>query len=66
MKYMINYANSNYARTQKLCSKSGLIFGFDKIIEYSEKNIDKEFKAKNAEILRQKRGNGLWLCIMVS
>lgn len=61
MKYMINYANSNYARTQKLCSKSGLIFGFDKIIEYSEKNIDKEFKAKNAEILRQKRGNGLWL-----
>lgn len=61
MRYLINYADSNYEKTQKLCSKSGFRFGFDKVIEYTEKNIDKDFKIENAEILRQKRGNGLWL-----
>ena len=61
MRYLINYANSSYEQAQKLCSKSGLKFGFDKIIECSEKDIDNDFKIGNAEILQQKRGNGLWL-----
>ena len=43
MKYLINYANGAYKKTQHLNTKSAGKYGFDKIIEYSEADVDKDF-----------------------
>lgn len=62
MKLLINYANRFFTQSQKLNSQTGIqTGGFDKVISYSPKHIGRDFFAKNAHILRQKRGNGYWL-----
>ena len=62
MKLLINYANAQYTQSQKLNSKTGLaVAGFDKVISYRPRDIDKFFFLNNAEILSQKEGNGYWL-----
>ena len=62
MRYLINYANENYRSAQKLNTWSARIIArFDRIIEYSDKDIDGDFYCKNKRILDIKRGNGLWL-----
>ncbi len=62
MNYLINYANETYRKTQKLNTWTGKHFGkFDKVIEYSDKDIDEDFYYANKRILDKKRGNGLWL-----
>lgn len=62
MKILINYADNYYYRSQKLNSKTGLeVAGFDKVIEYSKKDIDKKFIKKNAMIINANRGAGYWL-----
>jgi len=62
MKVLINYANSKYESSQKLNSKTGLeTGGFDEVISYSPKDLDKEFFEQNKKILSQKKGNGYWL-----
>lgn len=61
-KILINYANGAFKESQKLNSKTGLeVGGFDKVIEYGPKNIDKKFYKKNKHILSQLRGAGYWL-----
>ena len=60
MKYLISYANNAYRDAQKLNSKTGRKY-FDKVIEYTENDIDKEFRSKHEDIFEEKRGNGLWL-----
>ncbi|MFH0808033.1 MAG: hypothetical protein V1888_00215 [archaeon] len=61
-KILINYANDAFKKSQKLNSKTGLEVGnFDRVIEYSPKDIDKKFYEKNKHILTQLRGGGYWL-----
>ena len=53
MKVLINYADSKYKYVQKICSYTGYRKGkFDKVIEYSPKDIDRDFYKANEEILK--------------
>ena len=62
MKVLINYANSSYRQYQEYNSKTGLSKGgFDKVIEYSPKDIDPQYYSSNKSILDIERGAGLWL-----
>jgi hypothetical protein len=61
-KVLINYANDAFRESQKKNTKTGIeVAGFDSVIEYSPKDIDKKFYRKNKYILRQLRGGGYWL-----
>lgn len=61
-KILINYADDNYKKTQKVNSWTGInIAKFDKVYSFSPKDIDEEFYNANKKILDIKRGNGLWL-----
>lgn len=61
-KILINYANDAFKESQKLNTKTGEeVGGFDRVIEYSPKDINKRFYEKNKEILSQLRGGGYWL-----
>ncbi len=61
-KILINYTNDAYKKSQKLNSKTGMEVGnFDRVIEYSPKDIDEKFYKKNKHILKQLRGGGYWL-----
>ena len=35
--------------------------GFDKVMEYSPEDLDEEFRRKNEQILKHKKGGGYWL-----
>jgi len=61
-KILINYANEAFKESQKKNSETGMKVGnFDRVIEYSEKDINKNFYEKNKHILNQARGGGYWL-----
>ena len=62
MRVLINYANHNYAKAQRINSLTGKwIAGFNKIIEYSPGDIDDVFAKEHSYVLSIERGNGLWL-----
>ena len=62
MKYLINYADKKYYKSQKLNTRTGYsIAHFDKIIEYNKKSIDSDFVNKNKYIINSLRGAGYWL-----
>lgn len=59
---LINYANELFRKAQKLNTFTAKkIGGFDKIIEYSDKDIDEDYYNLHKNILCNPRGNGLWL-----
>jgi len=62
MKVLINFADDNFRKSQKLNSFTGKhIGGFDKIYEFSPADIDDKFLEENKAIFEQKRGCGYWL-----
>ncbi len=62
MKVLINFGNRSYYHSQKINSQSGLSVGdFDQSIQYTPRDIDREFWQKNQRVLSQKRGAGYWL-----
>jgi hypothetical protein len=64
MIYLINYGNEPYSKMQKFQSYTAKRFGvFDKIIEFSDKDVAKDsgFFNANKKILSIKKGNGLFL-----
>ena len=62
MKLLINYANKPFKTSQKINSATGLhLAGFDKVMSYSPKDIDRNFYRRNRKILSRRRGNGYWL-----
>lgn len=61
MIYAINYANKKWFPAQKLNAKTAKKYGADKVIMYTDEDIDNEFYEKNKHILTQSRGNGYWL-----
>ncbi len=61
-KILINYANDAFKEAQKVNTKTGKeVGGFDRVIEYSPKDIDKKFYEKNKHLLTKLRGGGYWL-----
>lgn len=60
-KYHINYANNGYLQSQKYCSNSAKLMGFDEVFSYNIGDIDVDFYKKNKDILDQPRGAGYWL-----
>ncbi len=57
----INYADESFAKAQKWNLETALRWGADKIIGYTPKDIDEEFRERNKEILAAKKGNGFYL-----
>ncbi len=61
-KILINYATYEFRISQKLNSLTGkYIAGFDRVINYSPKNIPKKFKKKHTKIFNAPRGGGYWV-----
>ena len=60
---LVNFAHGNfYERQRWFNSKSAKLLGrFDKVYEYSLKDIDSDFHKKNDAIFQIKKGVGLWL-----
>lgn len=62
MNYLINYADLKYIQAQKINTYSAKRLNcFDKIYQFSPKDICPQFVALNKELFSYKRGNGLWL-----
>lgn len=62
MTTLINFANQGFEKSQKQNSISATkVGGIENIINYSLKDIDKEFAKNNRKILRHNRGAGYWL-----
>lgn len=58
----INYANSKYRKAQVLNTKTAYTKGkVDKVIEYSPKDIDEDFRKKNKNVFQCERGDGYWI-----
>ncbi len=61
-KILINYCNNDFKEARARLTKSALEKGnFDRVIEYSAKDIDKDFYQANKKILNKRRGAGYWL-----
>lgn len=59
---LINFADKNFAKSQKRNSLSAKLLGkVDLVIEYSPNDIDIDFFNQNKKILESKRGGGNWL-----
>ena len=56
----INFSDEKYRDAQSLNSKTAIKYGADKVIEYTPKDIDLEYKKKNENHLKYKRGYGYW------
>jgi hypothetical protein len=62
MKYLVNYATSNFYRSQERLNASALKFGIDQVFCNQEKDLKgTDFYRKNQEILDQSRGAGHWI-----
>lgn len=59
---LVNFATSNFNKSQRLLNKSALKFGADQCISYNKSLLKKtDFYHKNKKILDQDRGAGYWL-----
>ena len=56
-----NYADKKFRRAQRLNSKTARQWGADRVIEYTDADIDSEFRIANKEILDNPRGGGYYL-----
>lgn len=62
MKIFVTFGTDDYkSACDFACKKAKEKGGFDKIIQYSFRDIDSDFKKNNNRILSIKRGAGLWL-----
>ena len=63
MKLLINYSDhERFHLWQRLNNETAIGEGlFDKVISYSPKDIDADFRHKNQKLLRVKRGGGYWV-----
>jgi hypothetical protein len=61
-KVLINFATLKFYEAQQRNAETALtVGGFDKVICYSRKDIDREFRSRNRSILRARIGAGYWL-----
>lgn len=62
MNVLVTYADEKYDNAKSKLIKSAKKFNvFDKIFSFGPQDIDSEFRTLNQDILKIKRGNGLWL-----
>ena len=62
MNVLINYADPVFYDAQKLNTSSGReVGGFDEVIQYCPKDIDRKFYRQNEHIFFYTRGAGYWL-----
>ncbi|NYE05895.1 hypothetical protein F4694_002670 [Bacillus niacini] len=63
MKILLNYADINFRKQQKLNSKTGLnVGGFDKVIEFNPELLGDEFyKEHGSFVANNKKGAGYWI-----
>lgn len=58
----INFADNQFEKQRKYNTKTAYSRGkVDKVIEFSPKDIDNEFRNSHSNIFQYKRGAGLWL-----
>ncbi|TEB14919.1 hypothetical protein C9890_0639 [Perkinsus sp. BL_2016] len=57
----ISYASGCCKAAQALNAKTALAFGANKTIEYSEADVDENFKLDHRAIWEQRRGGGYWI-----
>lgn len=57
----INYADKSFQKAQRLNLETAKQWGADRTIAYTPADMDAAFREKNKEILRIKKGNGLYL-----
>lgn len=59
---LVNYSNKDYLKSQKKNNQTGLLVGdFERVISYTDQDIDINFYNQNIDILKEKRGNGYWI-----
>lgn len=58
---LINYADENYIRAQRFNTMMAKRHGADEVIEYGPKNIDLDYRKRNASIWNAARGGGYWI-----
>jgi hypothetical protein len=59
---LINFATLKFYAAQQLNAETALtVGGFDKVICYGARDIDRHFRARNRSILRSRIGAGCWL-----
>ena len=62
MKYLVTFADKRYRYNQFLNKVSAKEFcSFDKILDYTVRDIDHDFYKANSSILSHSRGSGYWL-----
>ena len=60
----INYSKEalkGFGKAQHLNSKNAKKWGADKVVEYTFRDIDEEYKRNNAELFSRPRGAGYWV-----
>lgn len=55
-----SYANGTYKVTQKYNSKRAIMFGADRVTEYTYDDLDEDFLKSHAEVMKYSKGSGLW------
>lgn len=58
---LINYSHNGFRNSQKQNTKTGLIHGANRVINYGFNDLDPKFIEKNANILLNDKGAGYWL-----
>jgi hypothetical protein len=59
---LVNYATLRFFASQERNTETGLtIGGFDRVISYSPRDIDRDFWIRNRYVLRFRTGAGYWL-----
>lgn len=58
---VISFATEKYIKSQKLLEEKSYIFGADRVVSYSVKDIDKSFIKKNKKAFSSPRGAGYWI-----
>lgn len=62
MNVLVNYATSRFSALRNLNSAAAIrVGGFDKVLEYSPRDLDPAFRERNAHILKHARGGGYWI-----
>lgn len=61
MNILINYAHESHYTAQAFNTKSGYLYGFDKVIKYGRYSLPSQFIEDHTHILSQEKGAGYWL-----
>jgi len=62
MKVLVTYSTIEYQKKANFLAKTAkVIAGFDKVLSYTDNDIDNDFKKTYSSILKHEKGAGFWL-----